>query len=704
MGDGTGNAGWLAVGDIQGFSQTHVSGTGGGAKYGNILLQPTSGPLNPADHASPRLKEVSHPGLYEVTLGRYGIRVSIAAGSRSALYRFTYPASTNANLLFDVEHCLSSYPNQNEDQRVTSSHVRILSPTEIEGDSSVTGGWNQQTTSYTVYFYALADTAFAKSGTWRKSAVLSAKSLTGDTGVNSGAWMQFPSGTRTVHLKVGISFVSTSQARANAMSEFESFDFARAVRRATAVWDKALGAITLRNVDRPAMTMLYSALYHSMLMPVDRTGENPLWESGEPSYDDFYAIWDTFRTSSPLLTLVAPERESAIVRALIDIYRHEGFLPDARSGNYNGRTQGGSDADMVIVDAYLKHLPGIDWQTAWSAVQHDAEVEPANQWKEGRGGLDDWKRLNYLSIESVDRPASKTLEYAANDYALSLFAAGIGKSGDAALYRLRAQNWKNLWNPALTDAGFSGFIWPRHRDGKWRQPFDPLLQGTWGGDNFYEGNAWTYSTYVPQDVAGLIAVSGGPKRFVERMDAFFTLPGRYDVGNEPGFLAPYLDIWTRRPDRTQYWIRHILTASYHTGPNGLPGNDDSGAMSSWFIFGSLGFYPVAAQDLYLFGSPSYSSATLRLENCRSLTLQTVHHGSNNPYIESVTWNGRPWDRAWFTHEELLRGGTLRFTMGAKPSSWGSQFTPSSMTGKLGQNAASAGVSGSEDDRSRVLYP
>ena len=213
MVDGTGNAGWLAVGDIQGFSQTHVSGTGGGAKYGNILLQPTSGPLNPADHASPRLKEVSHPGLYEVTLGRYGIRVSIAAGSRSALYRFTYPASTNANLLFDVEHCLSSYPNQNEDQRVTSSHVRILSPTEIEGDSSVTGGWNQQTTSYTVYFYALADTAFAKSGTWRKSAVLSAKSLTGDTGVNSGAWMQFPSGTRTVHLKVGISFVSTRGAR-----------------------------------------------------------------------------------------------------------------------------------------------------------------------------------------------------------------------------------------------------------------------------------------------------------------------------------------------------------------------------------------------------------------------------------------------------------------------------------------------------------
>lgn len=676
----TANAGWLAKGAIQGFSQTHVSGTGGGAKYGNILVQPTTGTVTPADHGSPRAEEHASAGRYGVTLARYGIKVDVTASRRATLYRFTYPQGAEANLLFDVAHCLSSYANQNEDQRVTASQVTILAPEAIQGSSTVTGGWNQQKSTYTVYFYAKANVPAASFGTWQGAATHEGshqESTNGNT--STGAWMRFAIGTRSVRVKVGISFVSTDQARHNAETEIAGYDFERTAQAAVAAWDKALSGVTMGGASEDAKRQFYTALYHTMLMPADRTGENPLWQSNEPSYDDFYAIWDTFRSSSPLLTILAPEREAAIVRSLVDIYRHDGFLPDARSGNYNGRTQGGSNAEMVIADAYLKHLRGIDWETAYRAVKHDAEDAPQDQMKEGRGGLEDWKRLGYLTIEGVDRPISKHMEYAANDYAISLIAAGLGKQSDAKLYRKRAQNWKNLWDTEASDAGFRGFVWARHHDGQWRNNFDPLLTGTWGSDSFYEGNTWTYSTYVPQDVAGLIAACGGKRRFVNRMDAFFTLPGRYDVGNEPGFLAPYLYLWAGRPDRTQYWIRNILDKSYHSGPQGLPGNDDSGAMSSWYAFGRLGFYPNAAQDVYLIGSPSYPIATLRLANGRSFTIKAVNSGPNRPYIHSATWNGKPYERPWFTHEQLMRGGTLRLVMSDKPSDWGAHSQPPSLS-------------------------
>jgi predicted alpha-1,2-mannosidase len=270
------------------------------------------------------------------------------------------------------------------------------------------------------------------------------------------------------------------------------------------------------------------------------------------------------------------------------------------------------------------------------------------------------------------------MDYAANDYAVALFAKGLGKTADYEKYRQRAQNWINLWDKDASDAGFNGFIWPRHSDGRWKENFDPKLQGTWGGDNFYEGDTWTYSSYVPQDVAGVIKASGGNVRFVERMEAFFTAPGRYDVGNEPGFLAPYLDIWAGRPDRTQYWIRAILAKNYHSGSGGLPGNDDSGAMSSWYAFGKLGFYPNAAQDVYLIGSPAYQAVDIHLSNGRTLTIEAPATSATKQYIQSATWNGKPLTCAWFTHEQLMQGGTLRFEMSDKPSTWGSDAPPPSL--------------------------
>lgn len=681
MGNNDGNAGWLPDAPINGFSQTHISGSGGGAKYGNVLLQPTVGPVLPFDHSSPAKNEHASAGHYGVTLSRYNVGVEIAAASRAAIYRFTYPAASQANLIIDAGHCLSSYANQKENQSLVSSAVKILSSTEIEGSTSITGGWNLQPTTYTVYFYAQSDTPSINRGTWRDGNMHPDSRVEKDSQHSkTGAWMSFQTrASQVVQLKIGISFIDVEQAKRNATSEISGFDFDGVRIAAEQAWNTALAPIRIEGGSENDMRQFSTALYHTMFQPTDHTGENPLFNSQEPYYDDYYAIWDTFRTSGPLFTLIAEDRESGIVRSLVDIYRHEGWLPDGRTGGYTGRLQGGTNADMLIADAYLKHLPGVDWNEAYRAVINDAEDTPPNPIMEGRGDLDGWRNLGYLSIEGTDRPASKHMEYAVNDYAIALFAKGLSKEGDYEKYARRAENWRNLWDEQASDHGFNGFIWPRHRNGIWKANFDPLLSGTWGGDNFYEGNSWTYSTYVPQDVAGLIGASGGNGRFVERMDAFFDLPGRYDVGNEPGFLAPYLYIWAGRPDRTQFQIRRILAQSYHCGPKGLPGNDDSGAMSSWYVFGKMGFYPNAAQDVYLIGSPAFRRVSIHLPNNRTFVIETKGNRPNKPYIAGATWNDKPYTRAWFTHEELMQGGTLRFTMSATPTHWGANEPPPSLS-------------------------
>jgi predicted alpha-1,2-mannosidase len=673
------NAGWNAEGDIRGFSQTHVSGTGGGAKYGNILVQATTGDLAPMDSASPRAEEKASAGLYSVTLARYGVGVEITAARRSAIYRFRYPADTKANLLFDVGHYLLSGMRTGEMQSLVASDVHVLSPTEVAGSTSITGGWNKQPNAYTVYFYARTDSPAASWGTWLDGQLQpGSKSVTGQTNSRSGAWLTFATKAgRPVLMKIGISFISVEQARRNLAAEIPGFDFAATHAAAFAKWNHALSNVEIKGATPEQQQIFYTALYHTMLMPTDRTGENPLWKSAEPYYDDYYAIWDIFRTSGPLLTLIALERETAIVQSLMDIYRHDGFLPDARSGNYNGRTQGGSNAEFMITDAYVKGLKGIDWATAYEAEVHDAEVSPVDHFKEGRGGLDDWHSLGYVSIEGSDRTASVHMEYAANDFEIALLAKGLGKTADYRKYLARSGNWKNLWDADFSDGGFQGFIRPRHRDGSWLTPFTAMDFCTWGGNTFYEGNSWTYSTFVPQDVASLIAKIGGPQKFVDRLDAFFAVPGRYDVGNEPGFLAPYLYNWAGRPDKTAEHVREIIAKSYHAGLTGLPGNDDSGAMSSWYAFGQMGIFPNAGQDVYLIGSPAYAQTTLHLAGGKDFVIEALNLSAESIYVTAATLNGRPLDRAWLRHREIVSGGRLVLTMSKMPGHWGERNLPPS---------------------------
>ena len=718
-GNNQGNAGWRATGDLNGFSQLHVSGTGGGPKYGNILVQPQAGKADPAHASAPREDEHAEVGYYSVKLGGSGIKAEVTTARRTPIYRFTYPDSKERTLLVDVGHLLmelhDSPHRYHESQVLYSTNVDVFSPSEIGGVQASVMGWNIQTVPMRVFFYLIADTPAVTSGTWedgkapvegkkwaRYSFPFTLVTIPNPPApiVSTGAYLTFAPGSKPVTFKIGLSFVSLEQAKQNALNEIRGFDFDGTRKAAVAAWTKELSTIKITGGTHDERQQFATGLYHSMLMPVDRTGENPVWLTTGPTYDDFYCIWDTFRSSTPLLTLVAPKRVTEILQALMDIQDHDGFFPDGRAGNYSGRTQGGSDAEMMFADAYVKHLPGLDWERVYKAMRHDADADSPEPMRFGRGDMADYKSLGYLSIENSDmlggpdRPGNRSMEYYANDYAVALMARGLGHTADAKLFSDRASNWKKLWRADAVDhtedGDIKGFIWMKHDDGSWKEPFDPRLVGTWYQDNFYEAGTWTYSLYVPQDTRGLIAQIGGKDLFKKRLDLFFEPvfdPNsqhsryRYDVGNEPGFLSPYLYNWIGEQSSTAKTIRTVLPKSYHTGLAGLPGNDDSGAMGSFLVFNQMGFFPVAAQNVYLIGSPTFPRSTITVAGGKSFSVIAENTSPTNLYIASATWNGKPYTRSWFTHDQLMLGGELKLTMTDKPTHWDTGAPPPSMSDK-----------------------
>ena len=393
----------------------------------------------------------------------------------------------------------------------------------------------------------------------------------------------------------------------------------------------------------------------------------PDWQSNEPYYDDYYAIWDTYRSSGPLLTLIAPDRQRNLIRSLIDIYRHTGYMPDARSGNDNGRTQGGSNANVVVADAVGKGAEGIDYDTAYQAMLKDASVPPQNPQKEGRGGILDYNAKGYITLAD-ERSGSRTVEYAYDDFAIAEVACGLGKQGDAKMFAARANNWQNLWDKKPLRRRLQGFLRPRNPDGSWAAP-DLEVRGTWP-DFFYEGDLWTYSLYAPQDVKRVMELAGGKQMFVHRLDNIFYRQ-HFDVTNEPGFLLPTLYNWAGRPDHTADVISSELEKWFTAERSGIPGNDDSGAMSSWFIFNSLGFYPNAGQDIYLIGTPSFPEADLKLAGGKTLRIvaKNLDPQRINRYVQSASLNGLPLNQSWFRHAQIAQGGTLELTMGSAPTAW-----------------------------------
>jgi predicted alpha-1,2-mannosidase len=666
--------GYSSNGVILGFSHLHLSGAQG--KYGNILVAPVVGPLDLNDIKSPRTDEVNQVGFYSANLSRYKIKAELTSSRRVGFHRYIFPASQQSHLTINVAHALDLGPGS-ESQRFLGAEIHLASNHEAQGIARFTGGWNKGG-EYKVYYYMVLDTPATTTQTWTGATFSPAQDATVTTDTPIGATFNFNThANQIIQAKVGISFISADQAKQNVQQEIPTWNFAATHSAATALWNTELAKLSLTGETDSQRRQLYTAMYHIMLMPTDRTGENPDWQSTEPYYDDYYAIWDTYRSSSPLLTLISPDRQRDIIRSLIDIYRHTGYMPDARSGNDNGRTQGGSNANVVVADAYVKGLKGIDYETAFAAMVHDAEVPPANAQKEGRGGLKDYNEKGYITLAD-ERSGSRIAEYSYDDFAISEVACGLGHQKEAALYASRTHNFEHLWDKDMAAEGFHGFLRPRNTDGSWAPPY-LVVRGTWP-DFFYEGDIWTYSIYAPQDMRRLIEMAGGNETFVHRLDWIF---GRrhFDVTNEPGFLIPVLYNYALRPDKTADIVHLLLEKAFTDTRAGIPGNDDSGAMSSWLIFSTLGLFPVAGQDVYLISTPSIPDASLALANGKKLRIIAKNLDPNglNRYVQSATLNGVELPNAWFHHAQIKDGATLVLTMGAAPSAWGTTTPPPSMS-------------------------
>ena len=346
--------GYSSNGEILGFSHLHLSGAQG--KYGNVLVMPITGEVDPPSIRSPRTNEANEVGYYAATLSRYGIKAELTSSRRVGFHRYVFPASSRAHVIVNLASALNLGTGW-ESQRFLGAEVHTLSDREIEGVTRVTGGWNRGG-EYKVYYYIVLDTPAKSIRTWSNGTALSnSRDAVVSDGSPIGASFDFATkANQVVQMKVGISFISAEQARKNVQAEIPGWDFAAVRSAAVSLWNSELSKLSLIGATESQRRQMYTAMYHIMLMPTDRTGENPGWTSSEPYYDDYYCIWDTFRTSSPLLTLISPNRQRDIIRSLIDIYRHTGYMPDARSGNDNGRTQGGSNANIVIADAYMKGL------------------------------------------------------------------------------------------------------------------------------------------------------------------------------------------------------------------------------------------------------------------------------------------------------------------------------------------------------------
>jgi predicted alpha-1,2-mannosidase len=669
--------GYDGASPLTGLSVTHVGGTGGDSKYGNFRVTPTVGAVDPRNLVFSRADEAGAPGYYATRIG--AVRAEVTASRMAGMGRFTFPAVADANLVIDAT---SAVQLMGKGPKATAAEVVVLDRRTLGGCASFVGGWN--VAPLRLCFAATFDRDPKTLGSWNATrGTLAVKPGSGavggdqrvDPAARVGGYATFD--TRrdpTVRIKIAVSFVGVDQARAN-LAELPGWDFDARRASAEALWRDALSRIVVEGGTDDERRNFYSALYRSQTMPHDVSGEHVGGrDTGRPHYEDYYTLWDTFRTLHPLLTVIQPQRQRAMIGSLLDTYRETGWLPDGRIAGANGMTQGGSNGDVLIADAVVKELGGFDRDTAWAAILKDGDIESDDPINQGRV-LKDYVSLGFMS-QTETRSASRTLEYAYDDFAIAQVATAMGKVGDAARFFQRSGNWRNLWDNGLK------CIRPRYADGGWMANFDcnhlyPDNTTAWWDAPFYEGSSRQYSTYVPHDPAGLIEKLGGTAPFAGWLDQLFDTDGTqggYEHGNEPDFLAPYLYVHAGRPDRTADRVRTIMSRLYRPTHDGLPGNDDAGAVSSWYVWSAIGLFPNAGQPFYYIGSPLFTRSRIALEGGKRFEVRAPQASAARRYVTAARLNGKAIDRAWITHRELAAGGVLELDMDAAPRDWASRFT------------------------------
>jgi len=710
-------SGYDGAGNITGFSMMHESGTGGAPKYGVVSQMPVLGNIsNPlADLSDARSQpDISSVGHYRASLGS-GITVDLSSTSRAGLYQYTFPAGKRGSVVVDVSHFLPSFRGQGLSQQYLGGNITV-SENHYEGYGDYNNGWNRAP-DWRIYFCGYFDSpATIKTfvGQNQTGTVLDRLNTATRAVSNTRLGAVFSFSETKVTSRVGISFISTAQACSNVNTQIPSgTTLATLTSNSKKIWnDEVLSKVTTTETNLGNLQSLYSSMYFMHLLPSNRTGENPLWQSPEPYYDDTFTTWDLFRCTFSLLQIFQPTMYEEYIRSLINIFRFEGYMPDARSSNFNGATQGGSNSDNVLADAYVKGVRGaINWTTGYEAMVKNAEVTPLNNndprdlsssTKEGRGALPDWLKYGYIT-PAYGRAVTRAVEYSVNDFSLYQVATGLGKSADAEIYVERSRNWRNHWNPTATALNFTGFVVPRSTAGFIAQ--NPLsCGGCYWGDAYYEALPWEYSFNAHHDINTLIALSGGPAIFTSRLEMTFT-PGVnpsgrsaafnntiFNPGNEPSFTTPYLYHFIGRQDLSVKESRNIAKSYYSPTPGGLPGNSDAGAMESWLLWNMLGLYPMVGQTTFLIGSPWFANTTISLGQGKTLVLTTTGGSDSSYYVQSLKVNGQPWTQSWLTWNDVFAdGGTMDFVLGPDAKNWTTGKAPPSPASEFADTTAPSAI-------------
>ncbi len=638
--------------------------------------------IDPKDRASrfSHENETASPQYYSVFLDDYQIQIEVTASTRAGYFKFTFPRSENAKIFLQ--------PNN----MPRASHTKGDGYIEVIPERNEIVGYNPayryyistgQPAGFSGYFVARLNEPITDYQVWEGTTLINGKSGAGQP----GAYVQFQTRkNQVIEMKVGCSFTSIEQARKNLDAEMPDWDFNKIKKETKAAWDKALGKIEVNGSNEDDKTKFYTALYHSYFMPRvfnDVDGGFPGFAGTGPQqvqdfvYYEDYSMWDTYRALHPLLLLVQPELINDMIQSLLVKADLGGWLPIFPSWNSYTTEMIGDHVISMITDAYVKGFRAFDTEKAFSYMKKNARQMPENyaDYLDGKGrrAVTVNRELGYIPLEHPVKEAfhqkeqvSRTLEYAYDDFCLSEFAALLGKNEDAQDFRHQAYNYKNVFDTE------TGFVRGRTIDGYWDEPFDP-------GEHYKyicEATPWVYTWYVPHDIQGVINLLGSRQKFIKKLDTFFD-QGFYAHDNEPSHQITYLYNYAGAPWKTQERVRQAMRDNYTTEPGGLTGNDDSGQMSAWYILSAMGFYTVCpGTDQYIIGSPIFDEVTIHLDPPRytegtELVIKANNVSDANKYIQSMTLNGTPWNKPYFSHSDIENGGEIIFDMGPEPNkSWG----------------------------------
>jgi predicted alpha-1,2-mannosidase len=663
---------------IEGFSHTHLAGTGVGC-LGDVLVMPTVGEVklvagSPGYGYSSRFshaQERATPGFYRVFLEDPKVTADLTATARCGFHKYTFPASDQAHVILDLVHGVDNRP--------------LEATLQVEGNNTISGsrisqGWGGRRA---IYFVMQFSKPFDSFGVEQNRKRLEADAREG-RGRELKAFVNYKTAAgETLLLKVGISGTGIDGARKNLAAEIPGWDFDGAKAAAVRQWRNIFDIVELETFDPHIRTSFYANLYLACQAPVLYNDVDGTYRGLDrqnhpaPGFQNYtiFSLWDTYRAEHPLLTLLQPGRVNDLVQSMLAEYRESGLHTTPIWPLWGNETwcMIGYHSVPVIVDAYLKGFRGFDAEAAYQAMRDTAMQD--------RNGLQAYKELGYVASKPGEQATSKTLEYAFDDWCLARMAEALGHQEDARLFYRRAANYRNLFD--RTTLFFRG----RKAGGAWRSPF---IANALVNDEYTEADAWQYAFCVQQDLPGLIGLYGGDADFIQKLDALFTadstiqtdipdisgLIGQYSQGDEQCHHVAYLYNYAGAPFKTQQRVRHVMATQYNDKPTGQCGNVDCGQMAAWYVFSALGFYPVnPASGIYVIGSPVVEKAVLRLDrdhyHGHTFTIVARHNSPQNVYIQSASLNGRPLARTWLTHDQIAAGGTLELVMGPKPNmEWG----------------------------------